>query len=127
MSSDLKRILYAEDEADIQEIVRISLEEIGAFELQVCSSGEELLEAYEQFAPDLILLDVMMPGMDGITTFEKLKQMPEYKNTPVVFMTAKVQVNEIQQYKEIGALEVISKPFNPMLLPEKLEEIWHSR
>jgi len=127
MSSDLKRILYAEDEADIQEIVRISLEEIGAFELQVCSSGEELLEAYEQFAPDLILLDVMMPGMDGITTFEKLKQMPEYKNTPVVFMTAKVQVNEIQQYKEIGALEVISKPFNPMLLPEKLEEIWQSR
>lgn len=127
MSSGLKRILYAEDEADIQEIVRISLEEIGKFELQICSSGEELLEAYEQFAPNLILLDVMMPGMDGITTFEKLKQMPAYKNTPVVFMTAKVQVNEVQQYKEIGALEVISKPFNPMHLPEKLEEIWQSR
>jgi len=127
MSSDLKRILYAEDEADIQEIVRISLQEIGNFELQVCSSGEELLEAYESFAPDLILMDVMMPGMDGITTFERLKQMPGYQQTPVVFMTAKVQVNEVQQYKEIGALEVISKPFNPMHLPEKLEEIWQNR
>jgi len=127
MSGTLKRVLYAEDEADIQEIVRISLEEIGNYELKVCSSGEELIESYEQFSPDLILLDVMMPGMDGVSTFEKLKTMPEYTGTPVVFMTAKVQVNEVQQYKEIGALEVISKPFNPMSLPEQLEDIWNNR
>jgi len=127
MSGELKRILYAEDEEDIQEIVNISLVEIGEFELLICSSGEELLEAYEGFNPDLILLDVMMPGMDGIATFEQLKQMSVYNDTPVVFMTAKVQVNEIQQYKELGALEVISKPFNPMELPEKLRQIWASR
>jgi len=127
MSDELKRILYAEDEEDIQEIVNISLVEIGGFELQICSSGEELLAAYEGFKPDLILLDVMMPGMDGIETFEQLKKMSIYRNTPVIFMTAKVQVNEIQQYKDLGALEVISKPFNPMELPDRLRQIWTSR
>ncbi len=127
MSGELKRILYAEDEEDIQEIVNISLVEIGEFELQICSSGEELVEAYDGFAPDLILLDVMMPGMDGIATYQQLKQMPSFSDTPVIFMTAKVQVNEIQQYKELGALEVISKPFNPMELPDRLRQIWASR
>lgn len=126
MSDELKRILYAEDERDIQEIVQISLEEIGHYDLKICSSGEELLEEYEQYAPDLILMDVMMPGLDGIATFERLKDMPEYRQTPVIFMTAKVQVNEVQQYKEIGALDVISKPFNPMELPDRLKGIWQS-
>ena len=127
MSDDLKRILYAEDEEDIQEIVNISLVEIGGYDLKICSSGEELLASFDIFKPDLVLLDVMMPGMDGIATFEKLKETPTFDNTPVVFMTAKVQVNEIQQYKDLGALEVISKPFNPMTLPEKLEQIWAKR
>ncbi|MCK4707885.1 MAG: response regulator [Gammaproteobacteria bacterium] len=124
---ELKRILYAEDEVDIQKIVVISLEELGGFVLEVCSSGEELLEKYLDYKPDLILLDVMMPGMDGIATFNALKAMPEFANTPVVFMTAKVQVNEVQSYKDLGALEVISKPFNPMELPDLLRDIWQNR
>jgi len=127
MSDELKRIIYAEDEADIQEIVKISLIDIGGFELKVCSSGQELLQEYEAFEPDLILLDVMMPVMDGISTFSALKEMPAFKNTPVVFMTAKVQVNEVAFYKELGALEVISKPFNPMELPDMLRQIWQSK
>ena len=127
MSNDLKRILYAEDEIDIQEIVKISLIELGGFDLKVCSSGEELLEEFSDFAPDLILLDVMMPVMDGISTFNALKEMPDFNQTPVVFMTAKVQVNEVQFYKELGALEVISKPFNPMELPDMLRQIWDNR
>lgn len=127
MSDDLKRILYAEDEIDIQEIVKISLGELGGFDLKVCSSGQELLDEYAGFVPDLILLDVMMPVMDGISTFNALKQMPDFNNTPVVFMTAKVQVNEVQFYKELGALEVISKPFNPMELPDMLRQIWAKR
>ncbi|MCK5335549.1 MAG: response regulator [Gammaproteobacteria bacterium] len=127
MSNDLKRILYAEDEIDIQEIVKISLIELGGFDLKVCSSGEELLEEYAGFAPDLILLDVMMPVMDGISTFNTLKEMPDFTDTPVVFMTAKVQVNEVQFYKELGALEVISKPFNPMELPDMLRQIWQNK
>lgn len=128
MSNDLKRILYAEDEIDIQEIVKISLIELGGFDLKVCSSGEELLNEYADFKPDLILLDVMMPVMDGIATLSALKKRSDFsKNIPVVFMTAKVQVNEVQFYKELGALEVISKPFNPMELPEMLKQIWQKR
>lgn len=127
MSVELKRILYAEDEVDIQKIVIISLEEIGGFELRVCSSGVEVLEHYADFKPDLILLDVMMPGMDGIEAFQALKELPEFTGTPVIFMTAKVQVNEVQSYKSLGALEVISKPFNPMELPDKLRGIWQKR
>lgn len=127
MSDDLKRILYAEDEIDIQEIVKISLIELGGFDLKVCSSGEELLKEYADFEPDLILLDVMMPVMDGIATLSALKERHDFKNTPVVFMTAKVQVNEVQFYKELGALEVISKPFNPMELPDMLKQIWQKR
>lgn len=127
MSGELKRILYAEDEIDIQEIVKISLAELGGFDLQICSSGEELLNVYAGFTPDLILLDVMMPGMDGIATFNALKTMPEFSNTPVIFMTAKVQVNEVQSYKDIGALDVISKPFNPMELPDMLRAIWQKK
>jgi len=127
MAGELKRILYAEDELDIQKIVIISLEELGGFDLKVCSSGEELLENYIEYKPDLILLDVMMPGMDGIATFNALKSMPEFTATPVVFMTAKVQVNEVQSYKDLGALEVISKPFNPMELPDLLREIWQKK
>jgi len=127
MSDDLKRILYAEDEIDIQEIVKISLIELGGFDLKVCSSGEELLKEYADYEPDLILLDVMMPVMDGIATLNALKERADFKNTPVVFMTAKVQVNEVQFYKELGALEVISKPFNPMELPDMLKQIWQKR
>lgn len=127
MPDDLKRILYAEDEIDIQEIVKISLIELGGFDLKVCSSGEELLNEYADFEPDLILLDVMMPVMDGVTTFNALKERADFKNTPVVFMTAKVQVDEVQFYKELGALEVISKPFNPMELPDMLKQIWQKR
>ena len=127
MSTELKRILYAEDEADIQNIVRISLEEIGGFDLKMCSSGEELLESYEDFKPDLILLDVMMPGLSGVETYSALKKKKAFINTPVVFVTAKVQVNELQAYKELGAIEVIDKPFNPMELPERLRQIWQDR
>ena len=127
MSGELKRILFAEDDIDIQEIVKISLEEIGDFELKVCSSGTELLNEYVSYRPDLILLDVMMPVMDGISTFKALKVMPEFAATPVVFMTAKVQADEVQSYKDLGALEVISKPFNPVELPEMLKHIWQNR
>ncbi|MDH5516247.1 MAG: response regulator [Gammaproteobacteria bacterium] len=127
MSTVLKRILYAEDEKDIQNIIRISLEEIGGFDIKICSSGEELLASYEEFSPDLILLDVMMPGLSGVETYTALKELPQFDDTPVVFVTAKVQANEILAYKELGAIEVINKPFNPMELPERLRQIWQAR
>ena len=75
--TELNRILYVEDEPDIQAVARISLESVGGFTLRICSSGEEALENAVEFNPQLLLLDVKMPGMDGPTTLTELKKIPE--------------------------------------------------
>jgi len=120
----LQKILMAEDELDIQIVARLALEAVGGFSVEICSSGSEALEAAPRFVPDLILLDVMMPGMDGVTTLQALRAMPQFAATPVVFMTAKVQPSEIALYKQAGALDVICKPFDPMTLSQTVTEIW---
>ena len=125
--TQLQRILYVEDEPDIQAVARMALEHIGGFTVEVCSSGREALEKIPQFQPDLILLDVMMPGMDGPTTLQALRATPEGQAIPVAFMTAKVQPQEIAQYKQLGAIEVIPKPFDPMTLSDKVRTIWEQR
>lgn len=122
--SELKTILYVEDEPDIQAIAKIALEIVGEFELKVCGSGEEALACAELFAPDLLLLDVMMPGMDGPSTLKALKQLPELADTPAIFMTAKVQPNEVAEYKKQGAFDVIAKPFVPMALSGQIKAAW---
>ena len=128
MNSDtLQRILYVEDEPDIQAVARIALETVGGFTVQICSSGEEALQAAVEFAPDLLLLDVMMPGMDGPTTLQELRNLPDLENTPAVFMTAKVQPQEIEQFKSYGALDVIAKPFDPMALSSQITAVWQQR
>ncbi len=121
---DLNRILYVEDEPDIQAVAQIALETLGGFILKICSSGKEALAAAESFAPDLILTDVMMPGMDGPTTLAELRKLPQLANTPAIFMTAKVQPQEVAQLRSLGAIEVIAKPFDPMTLAEKIKDIW---
>ena len=123
----LTRILYVEDEPDIQAIARLALETIGGFTIEICSSGSAAIEAVQRFAPDLILLDVMMPGMDGIDTFKALREIPQTVTTPVIFMTAKVQKQEIERYKELGAVDVIPKPFDPMTLAAVIKDIWQRR
>lgn len=122
--SELKTILYVEDEPDIQAVAKIALEVVGGFELKICSSGEEALACVVSFAPDLLLLDVMMPGMDGPNTLKGLKLLPELAGTPAIFMTAKVQPNEVAEYKALGALDVIAKPFDPMALSEQIKAVW---
>lgn len=112
------KILYVEDEPDIRTIARISLETFGGLHVRMCSSGKEALAVVGEFAPDCILLDVMMPDMDGPTVLKTLRQMPACAHIPVIFMTAKVQPSEVAQYKEIGALGVIPKPFDPMKLAQ---------
>lgn len=123
----LNRILYVEDEPDIQAVARLALEAVGGFTVEVCSSGEEALGKAQQFAPDLILLDVMMPGMDGPTTMQALRKLPALETTPVVFMTAKVQPQEVAQYKDLGAIDVVAKPFDPMTLADSIRAIWAAR
>ncbi len=120
----LSKILYVEDEPDIQAVAQLALEAVGGFTVKICSSGQEALANVEAFAPDLILLDVMMPGMDGPTTLQALRQLPAIAETPVCFMTAKVQPQEIAQYRALGALDVIPKPFDPMALSSQVTAIW---
>ena len=120
---DTQKIMYVEDEPDIQTIARIALEQIGGFDLLVCSSGQAALDQVSDFAPDIILLDVMMPEMDGIETFRQLKTLPACADVPVVFMTARVQTHEIKEYTDLGAVDVIAKPFSPITLAEQVKTI----
>lgn len=119
----INNILYVEDELDIQTIAKIALGDIGGFTLETCSSGAEAIEKAKSFTPDLILLDVMMPDIDGPQTLEELRKIPNTASTPVIFMTAKVQAKEIEYYKSLGAIDVISKPFDPMTLAETIKKI----
>jgi len=123
-NNKLTRILYVEDEPDIQTVARLALETLGGFTLEVCSSGNEAIEKIAAFQPQFILLDVMMPGMDGPTTLGKLRELPAFAQTPVVFMTAKVQPSEVAGYMGIGAVDVIPKPFDPMTLSNQVQAIW---
>jgi CheY-like chemotaxis protein len=124
MNDSLQRILFVEDDPDIQTVARMALETVGGFTVLTCGSGAEALACAAGFAPDLILLDVMMPGMDGLATLEALRRTPPVADTPVVFMTAKVQAQEVARYRELGAVDVISKPFDPMALADSVQAIW---
>lgn len=124
MTYELTRILYVEDDPDIQAIAMMVLETISGFTVEACSCGSEALQKAVAFNPDLILLDVMMPGMDGPETLKGLRGFPELETTPVVFMTAKVQPQEVQAYLGMGAVGVIAKPFDPMTLAQELRDIW---
>lgn len=122
--TELNRVLYVEDEPDIREVAKLALEAVGGFNVMLCESGQQALDRVSDFAPDLILLDVMMPGMDGPTTLQSLRKIPGTTDTPVIFMTAKVQPQEISEYKALGALDVIPKPFDPMTLSDQIRAIW---
>ncbi|HQT02483.1 MAG: hypothetical protein B7Z05_07765 [Thiotrichales bacterium 32-46-8] len=122
--SELQRILYIEDEADIRTVALLALEVVGGFTVKACASGQEALAEAEAFAPDLILSDVMMPEMDGPTTFKALKALPSLSHVPVIFMTAKVQADEIDYFKSLGVSDVIAKPFDPMTLADQVRNSW---
>lgn len=124
--SDLERILYIEDEADIREVALLALDVVGGFTVKACASGQEALAEAQAFAPQLILSDVMMPGLDGPATIKALREIPSLADVPVVFMTAKVQPTEIDHFKSLGVRDVISKPFDPMTLADQVRSIWAS-
>lgn len=124
---NLQRILYVEDEPDIQTVAKLALEMIGGYQVMICSGGQEALDKVGAFAPDLILLDVMMPGMDGPGTLQKLRANSATAAIPVIFLTAKVQASEVAQYQALGALNVIAKPFDPMTLAEQVAACWDCR
>ena len=120
----LNRICYVEDDEDIQRIVRMSLERVGKMTVAVVSDPTQAIATINEFRPDLVMLDWMMPVMDGPTLFKKMKTLPETSALPVVFITAKASQRDLDELVKMGAAGTISKPFSPKDLPEQLREIW---
>jgi CheY-like chemotaxis protein len=120
----LNRICYVEDDEDIQRIVRMSLERVGRMTVEVVGDPTMAIDAMNAFKPDLVMLDWMMPKMDGPTLFRKMQSLPETQKLPVVFITAKAAQRDLDELMKMGAVATISKPFAPKDLPEQLREIW---
>ncbi len=116
------KVLYVEDDPDIQVIARIALQDLGGFDVRACESGEQALVAIADFLPDLLLLDVMMPGMDGPTLLTHLRRSENGASAPAIFMTARVQRAEVDQYLAQGATAVIPKPFDPLTLADQIRQ-----
>lgn len=122
---NLQRVLYVEDDADIREIAILALRDVGGLTVRACESGEEALREFDDFAPQMVLLDVMMPGLNGPETLKALIQQGSItEEIPVAFMTAKIHPDELQRYHEIGVKNVIAKPFDPMTLADEVRSIW---
>ena len=122
----LTRICYVEDDEDIQRIVRMSLERVGKMTVEVIGDPTSAIERMIAFKPELVMLDWMMPVMDGPTLFRKMREVPETRDLPVVFITAKASQRELDELRTLGAVWTISKPFSPKDLPDQLRAIWHA-
>jgi two-component system, OmpR family, response regulator len=125
MTQSLKQILCVDDDQAILDVARMSLEMVGGFQVSSYTSGTEAIEFAPATKPDMILLDVMMPGMDGLTTYAQLKKIPELQNTPILFVMARVQPKEVANYMALGAIGVIVKPFDPMKTPSDVKIFWN--
>ncbi len=123
--SELNHVACVEDDSDIRSIVELALGDLGGMNVSLFENGAAAVAGMEETAPQMILLDVMMPGMDGLETLSRLRAMPALSNTPCVFMTAKAQPSEIHRYVEAGALGVITKPFDPMTLADQVRDFWN--
>jgi CheY-like chemotaxis protein len=114
------RVLIIDDEDDIREVAAMSLETVAGWEVMVANSGAQGLTRAATYKPDAILLDVMMPGMDGPTTFRELRKNPVTAKIPVLFLTAKVQATDRRRFADLGIHAVLVKPFDPLTLPAQI-------
>ena len=120
---EIKKILFTDDDDDIRLIAKLSLGKVGKWEVVLCESGAEALDRARNEQPDVILLDIMMPDMDGLETFDALMADEETRAIPVIFITAKVQKQEVGNYLKRGVIGVIEKPFDPMTLADRVRDI----
>lgn len=120
----LKKLLIVDDDPDCLSITKYSLENMKGVAIKYVSSGKEALKEAILFLPDLILLDEMMPVMDGKSTLKALRLIPEVASIPVVFFTAKVQKEDVASFLQAGALSVIQKPFDPLTLSSTILAVW---
>lgn len=123
----LQRILCAEDDPDIRTVIELALVRVGGFDVRICPHGGEVQAAAREFHPQLVVLDVMMPVLDGPGALKALRADPEFAALPVVFMTAKALRHEVQALLDLGAQEVVVKPFDPMALSGVLRTVWGRR
>jgi two-component system, OmpR family, response regulator len=121
-------VLHVDDEDDIREVAAFALELDPGVSLISAASGEAAMSALDGgLRPDVILLDVMMPQLDGPGTLARLRERPDHQQTPVIFMTARAQSGEVEHYRALGALDVIIKPFDPMTLAKDVRAILAAR
>ena len=120
-----KRILIVDDEDDIREVAQVSLELVGQFEVLTAPSGKAGIETARSAQPDAILLDVMMPDMDGPTTLARLQADPATRDIPVVFLTAKAQTADRARLAQLGAAGILTKPFDPLKLASEVAATLH--
>ena len=121
----LTRVLCVEDDDDIRRILRLSLEKIGGMTVELVADPAEAIESMIAFRPELVMLDWMMPGIDGPALMRKMREHPATRALPVVFVTAKASQRELAELRELGAAGAISKPFAPKDLPDQLRSIWN--
>ena len=122
--TELKKIMHVDDDPDILEVARLALEGVKGFEVAACSGWREAVETAPAFRPDLFLLDVMMPEKTGPETLEELRKLPGLQDTPTIYMTAKVDRDTVRQLQATGAIAVIPKPFDPLILGDEIQEEW---
>jgi CheY-like chemotaxis protein len=127
IATDLKTILYVEDDLHVRTTAKLVLEVIGKFNVRECSCGHDALEAAVDFHPDLILLDVMMPELDGLDTLRLLRTMPHLADTPALFVTNLTTSADIDLYTQAGAIGVIPKPLIPLRLAGQISALWAQR
>ena len=125
---ELQRVMCVEDDPDIRKILEFSLGRLGGYTLSMCASGQEALDKAQVFAPDIVLLDVMMPGMSGPQTLHHLREMDCMWGIPIVFVTAKAMQEELEALLKHGASGTIVKPFDPVTLASDIRIYWeHGR
>jgi CheY-like chemotaxis protein len=117
------KVVLVDDDEDIRVICRLSLQTVGGWQVAVASSGPEGIELAARERPDVVLLDVMMPGQDGLTTYAAMRDDPRIAHIPVVLMTAKAQARELARFLALGVAGVIAKPFDPLTLAEEISTI----
>jgi CheY-like chemotaxis protein len=124
---NLKTILYVEDDLHVRTTAKLVLEVIGKYDVHECGSADEALQLAREIEPDLVLLDVMMPELDGIQLLHALRRLPHMADVPALFVTGRTSAYDIERYLEVGAIGIIPKPLVPLRLTDQLRSAWEKR